>query len=230
MATIRSWSGVGLSPGALTTSSAGTGDTAFSSITGTALTVDASGPRSPQIKVADGTGTSYATWTVGPLTNWAIRFYVTKSSSAAFVFQVNDGATDKAAGFDFNTGGSLRLSARQGGTNVNLWVATAAFPVDTRMRVEYTETSAGAWTVAYYTGDSTTAVQTGSGTKTTPQSAVTVWAGRISGAVATTNLFLDDLAVGDNASALGPWTDGTTPPSWFRYNGTAWVGMQMVRL
>lgn len=205
MGTAVKWSGDGLSNGAFTTSSFGTGDTPPSSVTGSALSVGASSLRSPSMVVADGTGLGYATWTLPTvLTNWGLRFYFEKTAlSTAIITTVDDGSGAKAASFDFTTSGNLRMSTLASGVNVNAFVSTAVLPVDgTRMRCEYKENSSGVWNIAYYLGDGYTPIEVGSGTKT-PQPAKTLRVGRISGAVATTGLKLDDIMLLNTADYPG---------------------------
>jgi hypothetical protein len=78
MATTFKWSGAGLSAGALTTSSAGTGDTAPSGLQGTGQTIEASGPRPPQILLTQVAATlCSAYWTITSRTTLFFRGYVT---------------------------------------------------------------------------------------------------------------------------------------------------------
>lgn len=210
MTRIRSWAGDGLSAGALTTSSAGTGDTAFSSVS-SGLEIAASGSRSPCLSVPDGTGIRIATWTLGsPLTaGYAMRFrYTVGALSGVIIAQSNDSGGNKSAAFDFNASGNLRFSTRAGGTNTIPWVASAVSPTGTEVRVEYREVTSGGsttWALAYYLGDSSTPVQSASGTKAAVQDVQSFNFMRFSGAVATTGLTMDDFAVDDNGAAfIGP--------------------------
>lgn len=229
MAVIKSWAGDGLSAGALTTSSAGPGDTAFDSLTGTGLTVTTDGIRSPCIASPDGAGLLYARWNATPA-NWALRFYVKlhTASSGEFIAGAYDSASNKVTAFDFNSSGQLRLSTNPG-ANVNFHVATAAFPLDTWVRVEYTETAAGAWTLAYYTGDSTVAIGTGSGTKATPQALASVRFGRLTGAIASSGLRFDDLALADTASFIGS-ASGLPASPWYAITSGGLVPLSLTAL
>ncbi len=81
-ALVKKWSGDGLSAGALTTSSAGTGDNAPSGLSGTGQTVAATGVRPPQIQLTQVASTGCAVnWTVPSQAQGSFRFYWTSPSA-----------------------------------------------------------------------------------------------------------------------------------------------------
>ena len=205
MSTAVKWSGDGLANGAFTTSSFGTGDTPPSSVTGSTLAVATGTPRSPVMAPANGTGTSYATWTIpSELANWGFRFMFRRTAASnAIIASIDDASGAKAASFDFSTSGNLRLSTLASGVNVNAFVSAAVIPADNSwQRVEYREDSAGNWGIRLYAADGYTPSQVATGTKV-PQAAKTLRVGRISGAVATTGLQLDDILLLDTADYPG---------------------------
>ena len=218
MAVIKAWAGAGLTPGGtITTATAGTGDTVFVAVTGTACTVAADGIRTPCIGVTNGTGLAYGQWSgLGPLSNWSLKFMVktTTAASGLIIASTSDASSNKVTGFDFTSSGQLRLSTNPG-SNVNFHVFPAAFPLGTWTRVEYTEATGGAWTCAYYNGDSGTPIASGSGTKATAQTMAQVRVGRIAAAVASSGLFLDDIVLADSTPLGTPVLTNTegTPAS-----------------
>lgn len=229
MATVRQWSGDGLTPGAFTTSSAGTGDDAFTSTTGSGLTVSNSGLHAPRIGVPDGAGLVNATWNLAaPLGTWAVRLYVTTHTapSAGVFFGAYDGGGNKVVGMDFTSGGALRLATKPSATNINFYVAPTAFPLDTEIRIDYTETAAGAWTVAYYAGDDTTPIHSSSGTKATAQTVSSVAIGRLAAAPTYSGLYLDSIALTDTATPIGPVVT-TVAPLWHINTAGGWVGARL---
>lgn len=228
MAVLKTWGGAGLATGGnLSTTSAGTGDTAFDTVSGT-LTIAADGVRQPSIGVPDGTGPVSASWNVSSL-SWAIRCYVKVSTNAGIFCSGYTGSGAHAAQFDFNGTGNFRFMGLVAGATSVLWTSTAAPAVGTWYRVEATYNgTTGAWTVAYYNGDSTTANDTKSGTEDTGLTLAKLTVGRVGGTSA--GLFVDDIAVGDSATMLGPVTGGgggTPPPTQssihYLYNGSTWI-------
>ena len=230
MATVRQWSGDGLAPGALTTSSAGTGDTPFTSISGTGLAVAAGGLHAPRISVPDGAGLVNATWTLAAaLGTWAVRLYVrtTTAPSGGVFFNAYDGGGNKVVGMDFTSSGALRLATKPSTTTINFYVAPTAFPLDTEIRIDYTETAAGAWTVAYYVGDDTTPIHSSSGTKATAQTISSLVIGRLAAAPTYSGLFIDSIALTDTASPIGPVVTAPPPPLWHIRTAGGWVGARL---
>ena len=218
MGVIKSWGGAGLTSGTtITTGTNGTGDTAFSSVTGTACKVANDGIRTPCLGVDDGTGLAYGQWTISALGNWSLKLMVkvTTAASGLIFASTSDASSNKVTGFDFTASGQLRLSTNPSGTNTNFQVFAAAFPTGSWTRIEYAETAAGAWTCAYYAGDSSTPIASASGTKATAQTMASVRVGRIAAAVASSGLKLDDIAVADETALDTPTltSTGGTPAS-----------------
>lgn len=231
MAIVKSFAGDGLSNGAITTGTAGAGDTHFDALTGTGLAVVTEGIRPPCIGVPDGTGLLYATWTVTTLSNWAARFYIktaTAPNNGTF-FSTYDASTNKVTAIDFNSSGQLRLSTNPG-TNVNFNVANVAFPLGQWVRVEYTEFASGAWTLAYYPSDATVATYSASGTKATAQTVTAVRVGRLTGANASSGLYYDDIAVADAATPIGPVPSGAPATPWSAITSEGLVPLYLTAL
>ena len=207
MAVIKAWAGAGLTPGGtITNSTAGDGDTPFDSVTGTACVITADGIRTPCLGVNDGTGLAYGQWSgLGPLSSWSLRFMVklTTAASGLIIATTSDASSNKVTGFDFTSSGQLRLSTNPG-SNSNFHVFSAAFPVGTWTRVEYTEATGGAWTCAYFNGDSATPLASASGTKSTPQTLTQARLGRIAAAVASSGLRIDDIVLADSTPLPTP--------------------------
>lgn len=219
MTIIRSWSGDGVATGPLTTASAGSGDTAFTTV-GSGLTVDPGGIRPPCISVADGTGPAQATWSSLSSANWAIRQYVKVGSATGLVLNAHAG-TNTIAQADFNGSGNFRFSSTVAGAKKIVWVAAATFPTSSWTRVEATYVgSTGALQVAYYAGDGTTAIDSTSTTVDTGLTLTDAVFGRYGGT--TAGLYVDDIAVADQASMIGPAAAAVVPNSYL-FNGSLWV-------
>lgn len=203
MAVIRSWGGDGLTAGAVTTGSVGTGDTAFSATQGTPTIVE-SGARSPRISIPDAAGAHNVRWwplAGSALTNLACRCYITITGTPgeATIFRAAAGGAEKWAV-------RLRTSGRIGLYSDAAWRIPGvndSIPVDgSLLRVEAVAT--GTTVDLYvYAGHSDTVLA--SGTTTAALSGVDeVWFGKASGAQTSSGLTLDDLAVSDTAALIGP--------------------------
>lgn len=211
MTVIRKWSGDGLAGGAtIGTTTVGIGDTAFNKAD-SGFTTDNTGARPPRIALADGSGRNELGWLTGTLANYAVRFYFTCTGGASNTMIVRGynttGYSSATWNIGFNsTGNTLRLVPS--GTGV-VWSAASAITFGTTYRVELKVDSAGNATIAVYEGDSTTQWDGGSGNV----GALNLLAcsfGRCSGASTSTGLRLDDLAIADTATFIGPAV--TAPP------------------
>lgn len=226
MTILASWSGDGLTAGTLTTSSAGTGDTAFSAINGTAPTIEEAGTRSPRIRVETTAGQSssfqWGSAVLGSLTAYAVRFYVEISAhnagSWSLIFAADAGTTRawelRIAGTGAGTGtGQLRLN---NASNVQIASSgTNVLPTGSLVRIEAVA-SAGTVTVTAYTGETDTVIATVTGS--VGSTIDTIRVGPIN-TTAVAPFYVDDLAVSDTATEIGPldppaltWTlwDGAT--------------------
>ncbi|TYK47149.1 hypothetical protein [Actinomadura decatromicini] len=217
MAILASWSGAGLADGtAVTTSTAGTGDTPFGTVTASAFTVKASGGlHAPRIQMDQAAATAaeliWGSAVVGTsLTAWAARCYVELSALPP----ANGGrlvsaytASNALLWFvDVTTAGLLRLR-NAGGTAVS--TSAAALPTSTELRIEGVHNN-GAVVVNVYTGNggtvltsvSSTGLGVGSGLEAVRfgMPAVSPTWGR---------LWLDEFAVANTAAEIGPVV---TPP------------------
>lgn len=107
---------------------------------------------------------SYGRWAVGEK-NIAVRMYVymTAAHSADYnLLQFRSDTTTNIASVRMTGASNLRLYLH--GSSSNAWTSTATFPLNQWVRVEVyikmgTTTSNGEARIAYYLGDSTTAVQ-----------------------------------------------------------------------
>jgi len=163
MAIIAVWNGDGLTAGTpVTTSTAGTGDTAFNLATGGAAVISASGSRPPRIQVDQQANTTaqfiWRSTVFGVRTAYAVRGYLelTAYPSAGAPILNAYGAGDSALRWrlDVTSTGIVRLRDAS-----NAIIATAPSPIPTgvELRVEVV-INAGAATARIYQGDSTSTV------------------------------------------------------------------------
>ena len=232
MAEIFRWSGDGLAAGNLTTSSAGTGDTAPAAILGAqAPTIVATGTRSPQIQFLANptTDQSGARWNVPTGSTFGYRFYFTTgttlpvSGQIPWIFGLYTGTTMHME-IDYTSTGRINLR-----DSVALIGQTAASTIttSTRYRIEGTVNhSTGAMTLQLFLGENTTPLATISGTGTgLGSSSTNVNVGKLN--TATSPAFqIDDLIVLDTATLPGPWVPIVTSTSPFYM----WIGFEYVPL
>lgn len=232
MAQVMKWSGLGLSAGNLSTSSAGTGDTAPSAILGaTAPTIVATGPRAPQIQILASPGTDQcaARWNFTQKATFGYRFYFTTGSvlptsgQIPWIFGLYSGTTMHME-IDYTSTGRINLR-----DSVALIGQTPAATIttDTRYRIEGTVNhTTGAMTLSLFLGESTTALATISGTGTGLTAGSTdLCVGKLN--TATSPAFsVDDIVLLDTATLPGPYFPAG--PS-FRWNGSAYVPVEMWR-
>lgn len=235
MAVIKKWSGDGLSPGTVTTSTAGTGDSPFNGFNGdpggTYPTVVASGPRSPQLEFPTANSKSAAPyWDLPTLTKSAGRFYFTTPSAwnsvSHAIAQMATGGTLCARINISGTGAPGQLRITNAAATQVAATASNTIALSTRYRVEWTlDQVAGVFTVNMYLGDSTTVFTTLSATSSYGASCNRVVFGNYSAAAVPLMQF-DDFAIADTATLIGPAV--VTPPATATiklWNGTAEVAV-----
>lgn len=228
MAIVASWSGNGLTDGTvITTSTAGTGDTAFSSVNGSGgnATISATGTRSPRIAFPTLSSQSkFLTWNSGVLgaqTAYAVRCYVEISaygSTSSTFFRFNNAGTEiwrvDVAGSGGSPPGQIRLRG-SGGTL--LASSTTGLSTATVYRIEAV-VSSGAVTVKVFAGESTSATITLTGTVGTTIDTLDIGP---SGTASVGTQYADDIAFANTASYIGPVSPaGATFTVW---NGTTEV-------
>lgn len=209
MAQLVKWSGDGLS-GNLTTSSAGTGDTAPSFITGATPTIEPIGDRPPAIRFAqDATTVNYAAWTfsASDLYAYAVRVYANltafpASTQIALWKFVNAADTLGSWALAVTDSGLLRIMDKNGGTAAT---STAALTAGTWYRIEAT-VNGESTTVNAYEGESTTVAATVSATLAAPVAGGKIWLGNNFGSPHADPFYVDDLRVDDVPSLIGPVT------------------------
>lgn len=135
----------------------------------------------------------------------AVRFYIyttTSFTTATTIMQVLTTANANIAQVQLNTANKLVMQQTSGG----IFTSTTALSINTWYRVECTiNTTTGAWTFAYYSGDSTTATESSSGTGTFTATPVNVRFGKASNGAQVATFYMDDLAISDTATSfLGP--------------------------
>jgi len=227
MAEILRWSGDGLTPGALTTASAGTGDTPPLGIAGLPSIVSA-GSRPPAIQ-AGGSEIAYAAWVLGTRTASAGRVYWTPSALAPsgaplWFLRVVEGTTIR---FQVDMESTGRLNLRDQSAQVLQQGATGVVQPGVTYRVEWAIQSNGTISLSYFEGEGTTPVQQLEGT--IPAQHDGVWLGHTAGGAGYTGTMLfDDLLVVDTPTMPGPWVDPNAPAaaSPFKY----WDGSQYADL
>ncbi len=162
MAVMFRWQGDGLTPGTLTTTSAGPGDTAPSLITANTATatIISTSSRSPAIQLQEsGAGAScLVDWTPATSDTAALRLYFTPKSALATthaIFSVRSDSKERIADIILTSAGAVRVydvdNAFQsiGGSGTIV--------VDTTYRFELVvDTQVGTLSIAVYNGHSTT--------------------------------------------------------------------------
>lgn len=212
MTVVKSWSGDGLSAGAASTGSVGTGDSAFSYV-GSGINITEDGPRSPRLTwPGTSTAENVRWWPLSDLTAYAIRFYISYATLPSVTHQLVGLYTD---------GGGALFRVEVSGTNdVRLydnvgatirWTASGSLSAATEYRVEITGTSAGGvGAVAVYEGESTTALYSNSSITIPTGVLDEVRFGQTAGS-ATAARRMDDFAVADVATFIGPVAPVTPP-------------------
>lgn len=235
MAVIKKWSGDGLSPGTITTSTAGTGDSPFNGVYGdpggTYPNVVASGPRSPQLEFPTANSKSAAPfWNLGTLTRCAGRFYVTTpaawNAASHTIAQIDSSGTLCARINISGSGAPGQLRIINAATTQVGATASNTLALNTRYRVEWTlDQVSGVFAVNMYLGDSTTVFTGLSATSSYGSSCNRVVFGNYSTA-AVPLMQYDDFAVADTATFIGPAvTPPPATPTIKLWNGTAEVAV-----
>lgn len=210
MAEIFRWYGDGLSAGALTTSSAGPGDTAPAAILGsTGPQIVTSGTRSPELSFAASPATDQcgARWEYTAATELGVRFYFTTGSSLPASGQIpqivwiDDGGAFLVE-VDYTSTGRINLR-----DNVGVIAQTAAstLTTNTTYRVELTvDHATGDLALDLFNGDSGTPLASLSGTSANLGAQTTrISLGKLNSATAPTHMF-DSILVLDEAVMPGP--------------------------
>jgi hypothetical protein len=209
------WAGQGLAAGQpLTTSLAGSGDTAFTALSGTSGAVTATGGPGPsgiRLNFTPSGAASYMEWgsaVVGSLTAMAVRCYYRFSAWPSSSFTILRGLTAGGAqqwGVDLGGTGSpgqvrLRNAANTANTAAS---ANGAISVATDLRFEVLWDSSGATTVYVYSGNSTTALATLTGNTGGTSPIGMIRLGPISGPTLG-QYYASDIALANAASLIGP--------------------------
>jgi hypothetical protein len=216
MAVIASWAGAGLADAtAVGTSTVGTGDTAFTTVTSGAFQVDTTGLHSPRIQMDQAAATAaeliWDSTVVGTsLTAWAARVYVELSawppSNGGRVLSAYTASNTLLWFCDLTTAGLLRLR-NAGGSAVS--TSASALPASTELRIEAVHNN-GNVTVNVYTGDGTTVFTSVSSTGLGTGSGLeAVRFGMPATSPVWARLWLDEMAVANTAAEIGPVV---TPP------------------
>ena len=200
MTLIKKWSGNGLSVGALTTSTVGAGDTAFTGVTGT-VQVEASGNRSPQIRVGNTAeikrfgwwlnGTTYSTYT--------LRFYFSQDANLAASTYLFNGLLAGAGSWSVRVQPSGALRFRDDQTATELYTSSPLL-TSTQYRIELVVTNGQARLYAFQGESETAAID--SGAISIPTALDEVRFGS-SLSVDTTGWRFDDIAWSDEALLIG---------------------------
>lgn len=216
MATLLKWDGDGLTPGAaVTTSTAGPGDTAPSAVVGTP-TLDASGARPPRIKhVQAASVASYTTWSHVADGTMAARWYTRFSGFPSASFTIAQGLLAGSqkwrldlAGTGGSPAGEFRLR-----NDVNTQISDSGalgVPLNTELRVELT-LATDVLTAWIFEGDSLTELFSISGTVGTTVTVDQIRVGNVLAAVTAPTFYVDDLQIDDVAVRIGAAGDPLFP-------------------
>ena len=227
MVDVFTWAGTGLSAGNLTTTSAGTGDTAPTGINGTTPTIVTTGNRAPRIRfLGSPTSTqSVAYWDFTAQTQGGFRFAWTAppappaSGTFPIIFQINSGATMQ---FYIDVTSTRRFNLRDG-AGVLQQSATDAWVEGASYRLEATvDHGTRAVNVRIFTGDATThSVQLSGMSTVLGASHSRAYFGKVN-AVAVGEMYVDDILGTNTAAYPGPAVTAPSTPDRV-WNGSAWV-------
>lgn len=228
MAVIRKFSGDGLAPGALTTSSAGTGDNAFN-IVGTGFAVVNTGTRPPRIEFTKpAAASSLLHWTtLGDLASHAYRVYFTLSGypSGTLPFILTSSSAADARSVDLTLTASGALQVRDSANTVR--GTFAALTIGQLYRVELIQTATNT-TVRLFNGHSIVPVAE----VTYAMTGVPLNRFRIGGNSSSVTLApctFDDIAVANTADWIGPSEAPAPVGPAYRWNGSAYVTLDAYR-
>lgn len=213
MTTVAQWAGQGLSAGqALTTSLAGTGDTAWTTLSGTSGAQTATGGPGPsgiRLTFTPASGTSYMEWgsaVVGSLTAMCARVYYNFSAWPSSSFQILRATAGGAQQWGVDLGGTgapgqIRLKNAANGILASSSNNVLATGTDYRFEVVW-DTS-GTATLTAYAGNSTTAIATLTGNTSGTSPITALRCGPTSGPTVG-QYYASDVALSDTASLIGP--------------------------
>lgn len=231
MATYLKWDGDGLTPGsAVTTSTAGPGDTAPSAVVGTP-TIDASGARPPRIKHTQGAGVaSYATWSHTADGTMAARWYTRFSGFPSSSFTIAQGLLAGSqrwrldlAGSGGSPAGELRL---RNSANTQISDSGAlGVPLNTELRVDLT-LNADVLTAWIFESDSLTELFSVSGTVHAGATADSIRIGNVLAGVQAPTFYVDDVRVDDVAVRIGP-AGAPAFPTYKQWDGVSEVPLTL---
>lgn len=203
MTTVFSWAGDGLSAGALTTSSAGTGDGTWDEVNGS-LTISATGVRPPRIYMPLSSSVSRVRKYLTPQTSTGISFYMNwesfAGSTVALIVGQQNSHVDQSWRIEKRSTGELRLR-NAANTQVGSDSAGALSPA-TDYRMALTIDSGGNLVCNAFIGESATIAATVSGAVD-----ATVDAIRIGDAYTVTNEpghYIDNVVFTNTAVDPGP--------------------------
>ena len=230
MADVFRWSGAGLASGNLTTSSAGSGDTAPTAISGTTPTIVAGSPTAINFLGSPTSTQSTAYWDIATQTQAGYRFYWTAPSAAPasstfpIIFQVNSGTT-MLAYIDITS--TKRFNLR-GTAGVLQQSPTDTWVPGNRYRIEVTVThSTGAIAVRIFADEATSHLVELNGTSTLGANHSRVYFGKVNG-IALDAVGVSHILGTDQAQFPGRYSV-VANPTVFRWNGTTYVPLKGLR-
>lgn len=230
--------------GITTGNSGGASGDAFTAVEATALfSNEQSHSASLSMKPPSTTTTGLARWQASGDRTLAFRIYAyfTAAHAADYQFgQVLVINTSTAAATIMMQGTNL-LRLRNNTTSLNPWTAASSFPLNQWVRIELlvnqgTTTSDGQLRIAYYLGDSTTAIEdsgwiTGQNLRGDAGTINGVRFSKISANTYGGNAYYDDPGVNtgtDYAGFIGPELPPVVAPA-YRWNGSAYVALDAYR-
>lgn len=211
MAIIKTWAGDGLSAGAASVGSVGTGDDAFSHV-GTGINITTDGTRSPRLTwPGSSSDANVRWWPLGDLTAYAIRFYISYATLPSASHQLLGCYTDGGgATFRVEVDASNIIRVYDNVAATIRWTSGGALSAGTEYRVEVVGSTAGTAAVSIYVGESTSPLYTNSSV-TIPTSVLDEVRFGQTAASAVAARRMDDFAVANTATAIGP-VDSSDPP------------------
>lgn len=208
MALPVSWKGDGLSPGTLSSTSAGPGDTPLGSLAGGAsVTIDSSGSTPPRIRFAAGAANLYAGWNstaLGTISAYVVSAYVEFGTIASAQWAILAGSIGSTVQWRLDVTGTTnsvvgRLRLRSGTAQVAESSESLAAATLYRMEVVGNGSSI---TVTFYAGTSST-VAAGPITGTATSGSIdNVRFGNFSSSTTPPVQFFDDLSVASPVATI----------------------------
>lgn len=223
---LKRWSGDGLAPAALTTASAGPGDTPFTGVTG-GPTIVAAPWRGPRILLPDAAQVKRVQWSPlfgSSLEEYAIRWYMTFQGYSPADIYLAQGLEGSAGKWSVRMNSSGMVRFRDDAAAIMRWTGTVPMPLNQQIRFELVVDGTVAVLKMFF-GDYDVIIDQIT-TSLTDFDINAAWFG-FSAAVASNGITYDDLAVSSVASAIGPAAAPLPPYTHFIKTAFGWDALDV---